>query len=193
MHLLAISVLTLTRSTQSQHEVTTGSIMKACTLNFKIRMRKLAQVGAEYRGIGFLCMQGNCERAPPEELVNDISGTELLPLKPKQCLLIAGESLMNVEQGDLWLDGLYVRQRSAETIYSSLISVGGQGSLWMTSVTLQGDGDGVANCQQCALDVTSQLYAEGASSTCLQILHRGELKRVVLHSFLLNQFAILAI
>lgn len=71
---------------------------------------------------------------------------------------------MRVEQGDLWLDGLYVRQKTEDKSYSSLISVGGQGSLWMTAVTLQGDGNSIANCHQCALDVTSQLFAEGMNS-----------------------------
>lgn len=106
-------------------------------------------------------LQGNCNDPPPDELVKHITGTELLPLKPGQCLLTTDASLMNVEHGNMWLDGVYVRQKHTDSYYQSLISVGRKGTLWMTSVTLQGDGSHVPNCEQCALDVASQLYAEG--------------------------------
>ena len=97
-----------------------------------------------------------------------MTGADLLPWKPRQCLLTTDASFMNVEHGNLWLDGLYVRQKHTKSVYQSLVSVGGKGALWMTSVTLQGDGSHVSNCEQCALDVTSQLYAEGVKKYILK-------------------------
>ena len=34
--------------------------------------------------------------------------------------------------------------------------------LWMTDVTLQGDGDGVRDCDACGLSSWARVYAEGA-------------------------------
>jgi hypothetical protein len=112
-------------------------------------------------------MQGNCAGAPPSAASLGLSGTPLLPLLPYQCLLIADINLLGTAYHELWVDGLYVRYRRTgrflpnqdgylfdEFIYS-------YDRMWMTAVTLQGDGNGIVDCDRCG-QRHEFLYAEGA-------------------------------
>lgn len=47
----------------------------------------------------------------------------------------------------------------------------GIGKMWLTDVTLQGDGDGVRDCDACGLSNWARVYAEGTSSTCMTHMH----------------------
>jgi hypothetical protein len=83
------------------------------------------------------------------------------PLRPGQCLLITNGGIFTVSKGKLWLDRVYIRFRqSHETRQSSLVSAGSPGQLWMSGVTIQGDG--VRLCE--GLYVDSSAYIEGAHS-----------------------------
>jgi hypothetical protein len=120
------------------------------------------------------CLQGNCAGAPPSAASLGLSGASLLPLLPYQCLLIADVNLLDTElDSQLWLDGVYVRYRrtgrfpldsSGYHFYGFIFSYG---SLWMTAVTLQGDGDGILDCEKCGVDTSfGNVYAEGALLVC---------------------------
>jgi hypothetical protein len=126
------------------------------------------------------CMQGNCTGAPPSAASLGLSGAPLLPLLPYQCLLVADAQLLGMDS-QLWLDGLYVRYRSTGRLmvghrgtsgfwrtagYYSFIKIHNLGSLWMTAVTLQGDGDGIFDCESCGLLTLGKVYAEGALLVC---------------------------
>lgn len=51
-------------------------------------------------------MQGNCEEAPG---ALGLSGAAMLPLKPRQCVLVADGGVLAASAAALWLQGLYVR------------------------------------------------------------------------------------
>ena len=117
-------------------------------------------------------MQGNCGDMHPN--FTPAPGTApLRSLLPGQCLLLADNTLLNVV-GSTWLHGLYVRLTILETgEFNSLIlgepdptaftqnSVTGP-RLWMTEVTLQGNGDGVRDCHACGLFFWGLVFAQGA-------------------------------
>jgi hypothetical protein len=89
-----------------------------------------------------------------------IGSAPLKPLLPGQCLLFTDGHLFSVEEGDLWLDFLYIRlKRSLRDVSPSLVYVGFSGWLWLTGVTLQGDGKDDKECF--GLEIESQAYAEG--------------------------------
>ena len=109
---------------------------------------------------------------PPTCFTPPTGHVPLRSVLPGQCLLLADHNLMDVP-GSLWLDGLYVRLTSPRgVIYLSLISSmsGTETQLWMTGVTLQGNGDGVFDCWVCGMLVTGSLHANGAvlSNTFVQ-------------------------
>jgi hypothetical protein len=119
------------------------------------------------------CMQGNCAGAPPSAASLGLSGAPLLPLLPYQCLLIADVQLLFTEENtQLWLDGLYVcysrtgRYPPSEEGYHFNKFIVNLALLWITAVSLQSDGDGILDCQDCALDNREYLYAEGALLVC---------------------------
>jgi hypothetical protein len=118
------------------------------------------------------CMQGNCRGAPPSAASLGLSGAPLLPLLSYQCLLIADVQLLWVDS-QLWLDGIYVRYRRTGRVTSSEGHCNGfifnQGSLWMTAVTLQGDGDSSSDCTVCGLVNSGDVYVEGALLVCLNV------------------------
>jgi hypothetical protein len=116
------------------------------------------------------CMQGNCAGAPPSAASMGLSGAPLLPLLPLQCFLIADTNLWR-SGSQLWLDGLYVRyRRTGRYDRYKLINpfIFYFGSLWMTAVTLQGDGDGILDCQEdCGVYLQyGKMYAEGELLVC---------------------------
>jgi hypothetical protein len=120
------------------------------------------------------CMQGNCAGAPPSAASLGLSGAPLLPLLPYQCLLIADVQLLKTSwDTQLWLDGLYVRYRrtgrfrpDANGNHLAQPFIENWGSLWMTAITLQGDGDGISDCYCCGLRINGKLYAEGVLLVC---------------------------
>ena len=87
---------------------------------------------------------------------------------PGQCLLLVDTALMYVDKNNLWLDGLYVRLkdvRDPEGIFGQIIGVGRSNlQVWMTNITLQGNGDGVQDCSYCGLYIwwSASGYCEGA-------------------------------
>jgi hypothetical protein len=108
-------------------------------------------------------MQGNCAAAPPSAASLGLSGAALLPLLPYQCLLIADMDLLYaVSTSQLWLDGLYVRYRRTACVDEFYEFLKTESKMWMTAVTLQGDGDGVDDCDTCGVCSGGQVYAEGA-------------------------------
>jgi hypothetical protein len=91
-------------------------------------------------------LQGNCDESTAEGLVT-VNGTPLEELTPKQCLIVTDTSLFSVTVGTLWLDNLYIRHHLPEeqadpdiVRTGALVSVAGEGRLYMTDVILQGDG-----------------------------------------------------
>ena len=58
------------------------------------------------------------------------------------------------------MDGLYVRLR--EGAFLGFLSTGLGSELWMTGVTLQGNGDGECDCSSCGVYAEGHVYAEGA-------------------------------
>lgn len=116
-------------------------------------------------------MQGNCEGLAPPSPYLDPSHVPLRPLLPRQCLLLADDDLLIVYSSQVWLDGLYVRlttPRDTETgLFGSFISLGtNESQVWMTDVTLQGNGNGMRVCDECALSVwlEGSAYAQGAAT-----------------------------
>lgn len=116
-------------------------------------------------------MQGNCTGVAPPYPNLDLSHAPLRPLLPRQCLLLADDRLMEVDSSKLWLDGLYVRlttPRDTSGVFDGFILVSGSGAeVWMTGVTLQGNGDKVRDCDDCGLrgSIDAAVYAEGAGLT----------------------------
>jgi hypothetical protein len=114
-------------------------------------------------------MQGNCYSVETPSASFPSGHAPLRPLLPNQCLLLADEDLLNVRAGNLWLDSLYVRlttPRDAGGVFYGFIQVGFEAAVWMTGVTLQGNGDGVEDCWACGLIfwAKARVYAEGAAS-----------------------------
>ena len=88
-------------------------------------------------------------------------------------MLLVDTDLLYVGGTKLWLDGLYVRLTDPRNgPFFRFIEVGyTTGQLWMTGLTLQGNGDDVLDCYTCGLDLwSSAVYAQGApppySATC---------------------------
>lgn len=108
-------------------------------------------------------VQGNCAGAAPSFKLPP-SHAPLRPLLTGQCLLLADEQVLSAGSR-LWLDGLYFRLTSPRhRLFSQLIVTHGAGTeVWMTNVTLQGNGDGQQDCYICGVGVASNaaVYAEG--------------------------------
>jgi hypothetical protein len=133
-------------------------------------------------------MQGNCAAAPPSAASLGLSGAPLLPLLPYQCLLITDMQLLQTDfNSELWLNGLYIRYRRTTRIDQPISEfILTAGNLWMTAVTLQGDG--VSHCREMGMAsatasharLTQQLkgmftqtvFCPSRSSTRVQLLKR---------------------
>ena len=112
-----------------------------------------------------LLMQANCTGLPEPSATVPSTHAPMLPLSSGQCLLLVDTDLLYVGGTSLWLDGLYVRLTEArDETFFRFIEVGDTtGQLWMTGMTLQGNGDGVLDCYTCGLDLwSSAVYAKGA-------------------------------
>lgn len=105
----------------------------------------------------------------------DSSHASLRPLLPRQCLLLADWHLLEVYTSKLWLDGLYVRlatPRCTAGIGDALLEVWYGAEVWMTDITLQGNGDSVHDCLRGWLFVfgAGSVYAEGEVNSFLHAL-----------------------
>ena len=98
-------------------------------------------------------MQGNCDESALPDLDLPPSHAPLRPLKPGQCLLLANNNLFEVNGTKLWIDNLHIRLTVArDDQFSHLVEVrGASGELWMTNMSIQGNGDGVRDCWACGL------------------------------------------
>lgn len=85
-------------------------------------------------------MQGNCTQKPSDKDLG-LSDVPVIDWKSGQCVLVTDVMLMEVYQ-NLWLDSLYVRHYTTpRTDTNYVVWCGTENcNLWMTSVTLQGDG-----------------------------------------------------
>lgn len=109
-------------------------------------------------------MQGNCIEVVPT--FNPPNGhASLRSLVPGQCLLLADLDVMEV-YGNLWLDRLYVRLTTprGDLEFPRILWAASPAGLWMTGVTLQGNSDGVRDCDTCALDAKGLVHADGATT-----------------------------
>lgn len=116
------------------------------------------------------------------------SGDLLLPagaaplktLNPRQCVVIFERNVMHVEGSSLWLDNVHFRFRGAAAAdtaaagagaadtalaFDEVINASLSARVWMTNVTMQGDGTGNLTCSQCGMEVaqSAAVYAEGAA------------------------------
>lgn len=123
-------------------------------------------------------LQGNCDASTAAGAFK-LNGSPLEGLTEGQCLVVTDTSLLSVTVGDLWLDQLYIRHHLPEeetdpdaVRTGALVSVAGKGKLYMTKITLQGDG--VNRMQGVRVLNAGRVYAYGSlpPSTCANyVLH----------------------
>lgn len=114
-------------------------------------------------------MQGNCSHAPPLALdqLDSVMHVPLRDMNPGQCLVLVGSGFIELFNFDLWLDNLYLRLHKAgpddnSNSMKALVD-GHNGGLWITNVTMQGDGDNRTDCRDCgAAFLSSVAYIEGS-------------------------------
>lgn len=108
-----------------------------------------------------LCVQGNCSdpgAAAALELTREDSAA-LLPLKPRQCLVLIHDTFLILSGGQVWLDNLYLRlaRTSVERLlfvsmappaaeFANLVSSGDvtPADVYITNITMDGGAHGVA-------------------------------------------------
>lgn len=110
-------------------------------------------------------MQGNCDfpvefGGVPEHHV------PLRALRPQQCLLVVDHNVLEVWDSQLWLDRIYFRLGNGPsgTFDQFVLVTGTIAELWMTHVTMQGNGDNIQDCIDCGFAVRSggSMFASGA-------------------------------
>lgn len=110
-------------------------------------------------------VQGNCQELDAPSFPVPPTHAPLRPLAQRQCVLLADEQLMRVDDGQLWLDRLYIRLSNPRDAgeFDSFLKIREDANLWMTTVTLQGNGDGVLDCFECGLSVVygAQVFGHG--------------------------------
>lgn len=84
-------------------------------------------------------LQGNCTEQPSRRGLG-IEGATLLGMKHAQCMLVTDARVM-IAVDSLWLDGVYIRlkRRNMDTPLSFITA---ESTMWMTHVSIQGDGFG---------------------------------------------------
>ena len=124
-------------------------------------------------------MQGNCSNpdvATPLGLTAEEQAT-LLPLKPRQCVVIVPGTILTVEGGQVWLDNLYLMLHSTVSEpFSALVRTGnellpGSGTgteaaapdLFVTNLTLHRHGRGGAFGLVTNV-LASRIFLQGAES-----------------------------
>lgn len=115
-------------------------------------------------------MQGNCTHA-------DIKPSELLRLpdykaplrgvRPQQCLIALNSGFLKAVGPSLWIDNIFFRlHKSTDEKRIAPFVDFSTADVWMTKVTMQGDGDGIPDCTICGFySVFGAIYAEGVDST----------------------------
>lgn len=88
-----------------------------------------------------------------------------------------GTVILNL-QGDVWIDGVYIRQITEGKIKALGGTTTIQKNMWMTNCTFQSSGKGAVPCEDCenwpdaGILVLGQLYAQGTVSvSTLNILY----------------------
>lgn len=128
-------------------------------------------------------LQGYCLDPPPQLAISSTQ-SPLRPFVPGQCLLAVDQSLLVVNDSNLWLNSLYIRitaprnETFFELVYvqgNGPISEGASAAVFITNVTLQGNGDDVRDCLDCGItaDLNAGVYAEG--SALVQLLSQTQL------------------
>lgn len=119
-------------------------------------------------------IQGNCSTEPSAGDLSLPEEDSLDDWRPGQCMLITDVGFMYLTY-NIWLDSLYIRhhrtRRSASTVVLACMSKGC--NLWMTDVTLQGDGSEDPIYGGLVAAMGGQLYANGMICNRLEycILH----------------------
>lgn len=114
-------------------------------------------------------MQGNCSD-PDAAAALSLSPAEaatLLPLKPRQCLILVPESLHAINH-DLWVDNLYLKIARMKpvpgfTLLSSGAVCESDANLYVTNVTMHGEARGMATAVSMS---RSRLFMKGALQIC---------------------------
>lgn len=124
-------------------------------------------------------LQGNCsdpDAAAALALDGDLA-TTLLPLKPRQCLLLVPDTFIMSNRGRAWIDNLYLRlQRRLVSQEFAFVSAGlnndGDGyfkvdasDLFITNVTFHGEHRGSAQGVSLEADSSSVLVQGAALRT----------------------------
>ena len=107
-------------------------------------------------------MQGSCNSEPSAADLN-LEGTKSLDWATGQCVIVTDAALMTVVQ-NLWLHGLYLRYHRTTRFDQpqSILSALKGAKLWLTDVTLQGEG--IQDPFVGSLWVfAAELYTEGAN------------------------------
>jgi hypothetical protein len=108
-------------------------------------------------------LQGNCTTDTTSAVgIHPVTRNLKPPLRPLQtgqCVVVMDKMLLELDGIHHWLHNIVLRHESHSGVAS--ISTGWGATLWMTSVTIQGDGR--TACGNCGLDVVahSRLYMEG--------------------------------
>lgn len=97
-----------------------------------------------------------CADPDPGKALNlstgDVAG--LLPLRPYQCVVLFHDTLLMVNNGNIWIDNVYLKVAKWQARPTmSFISIGGEiwealikaGQVFITRVTFQPDGQGTTN------------------------------------------------
>jgi hypothetical protein len=114
-------------------------------------------------------VQGNCTDEPDATLLGVLSGAPLAERLPGQCVIVTDVRWLQTAEG-LWLDSLLIRHQTgaAREARNQLLICESVCKLWMTDVTLQGDGQAKEKSSSgdwiniSGLNVFSgQLYAAG--------------------------------
>lgn len=119
--------------------------------------------------------QGNCDVPDGAAALNlpaDVAA-DMLPLKPRQCLLVVSETWLMVNGGHLWVDNLYLklsRQLARPNfVFITAGALDGQQSwpsirrsdMFITGVTFQGEHRGSARAIVCDI-IAASFLADGA-------------------------------
>lgn len=120
-------------------------------------------------------MQGNCN-ADAEFGGVPVKHAAMRELQPRQCLLIADHNVLEVWDSNLWLNNIYFRLTNPRsgTFDQIVLVTGPLAKVWMTDVTMQGNGDLVQDCIDCGVTVRAQgnMFVGGASLEPLHTLRR---------------------
>jgi len=126
-------------------------------------------------------VQGNCS-SPDAAAALGFSALEkaaLLPLKPRQCLVMVPDMFLQLTGGRFWMHNLYIRlQRSWPLVDFAFVVAGdvrkGMQSqdVFLTSITFHGEHRGRAHGVW--MDTRfARLFLQGADPTTLQVVQRG--------------------